>query len=347
MQKIKLILLFSLMSLTTMWAGNPDRQGESGAVELLMNPWARSAGLHSLTTSLVGGVEAMRINVAGLARINATEFVVGHTLYFSGTDINLNSIGLSQRIGEGSYIGVSLMSVDFGELQVTTGALPEGTGATFSPSYFNIGVGFSHIFENKISVGVLIRMISESISDASSSGMALDAGVQYVTGERDNFKLGISLRNIGSRMRFSGEGLSFNTQNPFDTPTPVDVKGDVQSASFEMPSMLNIGISNDFYLGADLRMTAVANFTSNAFSRDQIGAGLEFAFREQFMIRGGYRLDADNDQFRQNIYDGLSFGTTIQVPLKKGADSNFALDYAYRATFPFDGTHNFSIRFTL
>ncbi len=347
MQKIKLIILFSVLSAVTLIAGNPDRQGESGAVELLMNPWARSAGLHSLTTSLVGGVEAMRINVAGLARIQKSEFVVGHTRYFSGTDINLNSLGFAQKIGEGSYIGVSLMAVDFGELEVTTGALPEGTGATFSPSYFNLGIGFSHIFENKITVGVLFRMISEGISDVSASGIALDAGVQYVTGERDNFKLGIALRNIGSRMRFSGEGLSFNAQNPNDTPIPVDIKGDVQSASFEMPSTLNIGISNDFFLTSQVRMTAVANFTSNAFSRDQLGAGLEFSFIEQFMIRGGYRLDVDNDVEKQNLYDGLSFGATVQVPFKKDGDSKFAIDYAYRATFPFDGTHNISIRIGL
>ena len=33
-------------------------------------------------------------------------------------------------------------------------------------------------------------------------GWAIDAGVQYVSGEKDNFKLGISLRNIGSPMQF-------------------------------------------------------------------------------------------------------------------------------------------------
>ena len=68
-------------------AGNPDRQGEAGAYELLMNPWARSAGLHSMTTSMVRGVEALRLNPAGLSRINKTEVLVGHARYLEGTGV--------------------------------------------------------------------------------------------------------------------------------------------------------------------------------------------------------------------------------------------------------------------
>ena len=50
-------------------AGNPDRQGEAGGYELLLNPWARSAGLHALNTSWVSCVEDMNINIAGLSRM--------------------------------------------------------------------------------------------------------------------------------------------------------------------------------------------------------------------------------------------------------------------------------------
>ena len=57
-------------------AGNPDRQGEAGANELLFNPWARSAGLHSMNTASIMGVEAMRLNIAGLARVPGTELLI-------------------------------------------------------------------------------------------------------------------------------------------------------------------------------------------------------------------------------------------------------------------------------
>ena len=74
-------LVLAVLVATSVWAGNPDRQGEAGAPELLMNPWARSAGLHTMTTSMITGAEAMRLNIAGLARINKTEVILANTQY--------------------------------------------------------------------------------------------------------------------------------------------------------------------------------------------------------------------------------------------------------------------------
>lgn len=335
----------------TAWAGNPDRQGEAGAPELLMNPWARSAGLHTMTTSMISGAEAMRLNIAGLARINKTEIVLGNTQYLRGTDIQFNSLGISQKIGEGSALGISLMSVDFGDIRRTTTGQPEGTGSTFSPRFFNLGIGYSHIFENKVSVGALVRVVSESIEDANASAVALDAGVQYVTGDRDNFKFGISLRNIGGRMKFDGEGLADELfVDDFDGSHGQTI---LQRASvFELQSVLNIGMSYDFFVGNSNRITAVGNYTSNAFSQDNIGGGLEFAFKEMVMLRAGYKLDfgeiTDSEAGTDPLYTGLAAGATLNVPTsKKEGATKIAFDYAYRTTKIFDGTHNFSVRINL
>ena len=85
---------------------------------------------------------------------------------------------------------------------------PDPNGPTFNINFFNIGLSYAHVFENKVSVGVTLRGISESTSDVAAFGFAIDAGVQYVTGDDDNFKFGISLRNVGSRMSFAGQGLA-------------------------------------------------------------------------------------------------------------------------------------------
>jgi len=55
------------MALTQAQAGNPDRAGEAGAYELLINGWARSAGQMGMNTASITGLEAMRFNVGGLA----------------------------------------------------------------------------------------------------------------------------------------------------------------------------------------------------------------------------------------------------------------------------------------
>lgn len=342
-QYILLTLLIGLVAMTaTTYAGNPDRQGESGAAELLLNPWAKSGGIHTLNTSSIMGIEAMRLNVAGLGRISGKEFVLASTRLYDGSDINLNAFGYGQRVGKNGALGISLMAVDFGENIVTTEDNPAGTGATFSPSFFNLGIGYSYTYDNKISVGLLFRAISESLPNVSAFGFAVDAGVQYVSGEQDNFRLGISLRNVGGPMQFSGEALSFQTADPDDGTYQITVSQ--RAEGFELPSMLNIGISYDFYFGDKIMLRAITNFTSNAFSRDQVGAGAEFTFNERFTLRGGYKRELGSVGERSNLYTGLAFGASIDLPFNETLKNRIGVDYGYRATNPFSGTHNVSVR---
>lgn len=342
-----LVCSLFFLGLSPAGAGNPDRQGEAGAYELLMVPYARTAGLHAMNTSSISGVEAMRLNVAGLARINKTEITLGHAIYLQGIDIRMNALGLSQRVGKNGAFGFSLMSLDFGDIPVTTTEQPEGTGVTFSPNFFNLGVAYSHIFENKVSVGILLRLVSESIADVSAFGFAVDAGVQYVTGPKDNFKFGISLRNVGSRMSFGGEGLSILA--PAGSNKNYELTLSQRAAGFELPSVLNIGMSYDFLLGSQHRLTALGNFTANSFSNDQIGGGLEYSLNELFMLRAGYKHDfGASDPVTAPIYTGLSAGASLQVPMsKENKNVRFGIDYAYRATRLWGGTHNMGIRINI
>ncbi len=348
MKKTLYIFLMILIG-SSLFAGNPDRQGEAGAAELLLNPWARSAGLHSMTTASCFGVDALRLNPAGIGRVTGREVVLGNTRLFEGSDIQLNSLGFAQRAGKNSAFGISLMLVDFGDIDVTTTAQPEGDGTQYSPGFFNLGIGYSYTYENKISVGVLARAISESLPNVNAFGFAIDAGVQYVSGPQDNFRLGISLRNIGTPMRFSGEGLALPLERT-DTESEFVTKFNVRANQFELPSVLNIGASYDFYFTGEesarqMYLRVLGNFTSNAFSRDQIGGGVEFQYGNLLTLRGGYKYELDSNAGDvQNIYTGFSAGASVVLPFQKGSKNRLGLDYAYRTTSPFRGTHNFSIR---
>lgn len=339
--QLALIISFVIPGLV-LNAGNPDRQGEAGAAELLFNPWARSAGLHSMNTASVIGVDAMRLNIAGLSRVTKRELVVGSTRLYEGADLRLNALGYAQRIGKNGAFGLSLVSVDFGDIPVTTTALPGGTGATFSPGFFHFGVGYSHTYDNKISVGILLRTVSESLSDINAFGMAIDAGVQYVSGDNDNFRLGISLRNVGTKMSFNGEGLAVKVNPDIgDGPRTLEAR----SQPFELPSVLNIGASYDFFLPSDIIIRAVGNFTSNAFSRDQMGGGVEVMFKQMFTVRAAYKSDiGPAGQSQNSLYSGLAAGISAELPLQKAGTNKIGIDYAYRATNPFRGSHNFTLR---
>lgn len=326
------------------FAGNPDRQGEAGANQLLINPWARSAGLHTMNTASITGTEAIFLNVAGLSRITKTQIQFGHTRYLSGADINVNAFGFGQKIGKGGTFGINLIAFDLGDFDQTTEDTPEGSGATFSPSFFNMGISYSHLFANKVSVGVTAKFVNESISNARASAFALDAGVQYVAGEKDNFKFGISLRNVGTKMQYRGEGLSKPLPNPGPT-FPYNNTYYERSAAFELPSQLNIGMSYDWLFGSINRLSMVLNFTSNAFSRDQVGGGLEFALGQNFALRAGYKYEFDvANGVEASLDNGLAAGLSISLPVKKDSNTRIALDYGFRATDIYNGIHSIGLR---
>lgn len=349
MNKLYHILLGALLLFpaAAAWAGNPDRQGEEGAKQLLINPWARSAGLHGLNVSSISGTDAMYLNVAGLARINKTQFQITNTRYLEGSDINVNALGFGQRVGKGGAFGISLVTFDLGDFDLTTEDTPEGSGATFSPSFFNMGVSYSHIFANKVSVGFTFKFITESVSNVSANAMALDAGVQYVTGEQDNFKFGISLRNIGSKMVFRGEGLS--RQRPSPSPTfDYLLTYSSRPAAYELPSQLNIGASYDWLIGRTSRLSLSGAFISNAFSRDQYGAGLEFTLNKNFALRMAYKNEFDPNTVESTLDNGLSAGLSVAYPTKKGSNTPaIAIDYGFRNTRVFKGIHSVGVRIDL
>jgi hypothetical protein len=351
-KNIYTILIFIGVSFTSLYGGNPDRQGESGAGELLFNPWARSAGLHSINTSSVMGLEAMRLNVAGLGRINKWEVVLSSSQVFRGSELTQVAGGFATKIGKNGTLGGTLTSLSFGDIPITTVNQPEGTNGTFSPNFTNLALGYSYLYENKISVGLLTRFISENLPDLNALGFSIDAGVQYVSGEKENFRLGISLLNIGSPMKFSGQGLAFQGDNldPTVGGNKYPLTFYQRAEGFNLPTQLNIGLSYDWYMmSGNSFVRTIGNFTSNAYTRDELGAGLEFNYKNLFMVRGAYRyvVEEANSVFGKDVYTGISAGASINIQAKKGKDSGFGVDYAYRATNPFGGSHNVSLRMAL
>jgi len=339
------------------FAGNKDRSGQSGAPEMNINPWARSTGLFGMNTANVSGIEAMKANIAGLAQDSTTELGLSHGAYLSGTGISINDLGVAQRIGSVGVVALNVMSMSFGDIPATDYFNPEGYG-TYHPQFLNISLGFAKQFSTHINAGISLTYVSEQINNISATGGAFDAGIQYVTGKRDNFHFGIGLRNIGTNMRFSGTGFSISADQPQSTPQ-FAVTADYPSDKFEMPTNLNLGLAYDLFLDENHlkskdampmhRLTAVGNFTSNSFNNDYLGAGLEYGFKGMFMARVAYRYESGigNSATTTTMYTGLALGATVQQRIGGERAPMLALDYSFRPTQrPANGVHMISLRLT-
>ncbi len=350
MKKIyQLAYLTFLLAPTVVFAGNEDRIGQAGAQELLINPWGRTAGWGNSGTSTVRGVEGLFSNVAGTVFTRRTELCMSRTMWLQGTGINISSFGLSTTIGKKDSIGKSVISVgvtsvNYGDILVTTSELPEGGQGTLSPRHTNIAFGYARRFSPTITAGMTVRMLTQSVSNVSTSGVAMDAGILYVT-ENNKYRFGVTLKNVGPRLRYKGDGLSFKAFNQNGT---YKYTVENRSEDFDLPTVLNIGAAYKADLAKEHALTFAFNFQANAFGKDQITGGLEYAFKDVLMLRAGYDYEKGitNMVTRTTALTGLSAGASFLVPLSKSG-LNLGIDYGYRATNPFSGCHTLGLRLNL
>lgn len=335
------------MSFPTL-AGNEDRIGSAGASEMLVNPWARSTAFGSAGIASTDGLEAQFSNIAGLAFTEKTQIKFNYTNWLGDADISLNSAGIAQRVGDQTVIALSLQAFGYGDIDITTVDLPEGGIGTFSPRKNIINIGVAREFSNSIYAGLNVKIMNENIANLKATGVAFDAGIRYVTGEQDHVKFGITLRNVGTPMKFGGDGLA---QEIFYQGTGGNATLVQRSASFEMPSLLAMGFSYDFIFDESKKLTAAVAFHANSFTNDQFNLGLDYAMgfkKAAFNIRAGFvgeKAIFDREESTTSL-TGLTAGVSIDALLgDKGIP--FGFEYAIRTSNPFGVINTFGVTLSL
>lgn len=340
-----IVVATALLTFSTAFAGNPDRAGSAGGMQLLVNPWVRSNGVAGANIADATPVESMYLNVGGLAFVKKTEVAFTSINYLSGADVHINTVGLAQRLGETGALGLTVSAYNFGDIHRTTTETPEGDGTTFNVNLVNIGLSYSKAFSNSIYGGITLKILNESVADLTATGVAIDAGIKYVTGERDQVKFGITLKNVGPPISFSGDGLSFQTQVPTDE---YPFTAELRSANYELPSLVAIGFSYDFLLAESHNLTLNGTFIANSFTEDNYLIGAEYNFKDMFFLRAGYHYEPGitSDADRSFVYTGLAAGAGLQFAFGEKR-TQVSVDYSYRASQPFNGTHCIGARISL
>lgn len=353
----KILTLALLCAAWFMAEAQPERVGQAGATELLINTMPRSSALNGLDIGSTDGIEAAMVNPAGIARTTGTELLFSHARWLVGTDIGVNVFGFSQSLGpDAGTLGLNINAFSLGDFVRTTVNQPDGQLGTFRMTYFNIGISYAKKFTDRIHVGTTVRVINQSTPEVGATGVAFDAGIQYRAGRKDRIKLGIALRNVGPTMQFTGDGLAnrvlFQSNNDYTSTV------NLPTATFEIPTVLSMGGSYDFFLGDALTLSTTAAFISNSFYFNQGGLGLALNYKDYVVLRGSFLYEPGifgeviGVDGRYNAYTGFATGATFQIPVRNGKlDANgnesfsaFSLDMSYRTTNPFGGTFVFGAR---
>jgi len=338
----KSALIFTLLIGSISFAGDRSKYGTSAAPELLIPVGSRGTSLSGSMISSTSGIDAMFWNPAGLSMMNSkTEVLASHMKYIA--DININYVAGAVDMGNLGVIGASLKSLSFGDELVTTLESPNGTGEVWSPTYLTTSISYARKMSDKILFGATVKVIYEQILTVSSTGFAVDFGLQYLAG-KSGLKFGVALKNFGPSMTFDGSGLD-QYYSPAGTPsgsTPEPRR--VTLNDFSLPTTLEIGISYDVPMGKKNNVQLSTTFQNNNFSSDEYRVGLEYNYSNYVFLRGAYAFTPDYKvedgltRKDQNLF-GPTFGVGLQYPF---GTVKLGLDYSYRMTEKFQPNQWFS-----
>ena len=320
------IVLPSVLALGTIFGGDESRIGTSGGNQVLVPVGARGIAMAGSERVFSGGLESVYWNPAGLARSTSTSALATSMEMFG--DVGVNYFGVASPIGEMGALGVTVKSIDMGDIPVTTVQDMDGLGGgTFKPTLSTFGLTYANAFSDRAFFGVTGKVVYESIPRASASALALDIGVQY-TGFADVEGLGLALAltNIGTDMHYSGSGL---------TSQAVGEDGiqdfyNSEASHDKLPSTYNMSLSYSVS-GAILGVT----YTSHNFSYDELNFGAEYTLMDMVYLRGGLTspmLEEDSMNDGETLFS-TNFGAGLKYALY---GVNLVVDYTYRGTDTFD-----------
>jgi len=330
-----LILLLGILSMTG-FAANKNRIGTSGAQELLIPVGAAGVAIGTPAAVFLKGVESIYWNPAGLSRMTGgVEAMFSSMTYIADIDVIYGAIGVSA--GEFGSLGFSIKSIGFGKIPVTTVDMPDGTGEQYSPTYLTLGLTYSKLLTDRISVGLTANLVSEQVLSMQASGIAFDVGIQYHNLGIQGLMVAIAVKNIGPNMRFEGSNayVLADANNTNRGPSPYKS----EMGSFEMPTMMEIGFAYSPRLDEVNQLTLGGNFRNNNYSEDEYGLGGEYSWKSILFLRGGYVFSpqTEKDVAGEN---GYIYNWTIGAGLHYTVGGvGLKVDYAYRNMKFFDANN--------
>ena len=318
------MIVLLVVSLSSVYAGNTRRIGTAGAGELLIPIGSRGSAMAGAVLSTTEGVEAMYWNPAGLASLEGTEAMFTHLPYFA--DIDVNFVGVATAIEGFGTIGFGAKVVSIGDIQETTVDFPEGTGREFSPSLTVINLSYARVLTANVSFGFTGMLINENVFEAKATGAAFDVGFIYDP-RWQGVSLGLSIKNYGPEMQFSGIGFQRTAEGRPLSP---------ESAPFDLPSSINIGMAYNFLDRGPHLASLSGNFRSNNYQDDFWQGGFEYAYNDNYYLRGGYTF-SEQDEY---LY-GLSLGGGLTY---RFGETAIALEYSWTETEFFDDNQYFTVK---
>jgi hypothetical protein len=313
-----------------------EKIAQTGFQFLSVSSDAKASALAEAATSLEMSSSSLFYNPAGMASMEKT-FDASFSMNKWIADINHNAFSVAFRPAQGKYgvFGISVLSVDYGDIIWTTVANneqgyvdsndPAFTGGIGKTGANSIGMGYARQLSDHFSIGGQVKQVHQSlgentvtVTDSTTAvvknqltPLAFDFGTLYKTGFK-SLQFGMSVRNFSKEIKYSEE-------------------------SFELPLVFTLGISMnlfDLVKWQGVQQSAVLSIDATHYRshREQLLVGMDYTLMDALSLRLGYIFG--NDENNVTFGFGLSYFGVV-------------LDYAYTPFGVFDSVQRISARFSL
>ncbi|PAP78863.1 hypothetical protein BSZ37_18780 [Rubrivirga marina] len=300
----------------------------------------RMAALGGAATALGTGPGALFYNPAGLARVEGgVGAFLGQTTWIADIDYNHGAVSLAPAGGRFGVVGVSVMAVDYGELQETVFDASTEAGyrdlGTFKPTAYAIGLGYGRTVTDRFSVGGQVKVVGQNFGSVATAFTPAEGGDGTYTREDVSesvfaYDFGVMYDTPFPGLAFAVSARNFSQQAAF---------GDGES--FQLPLTLQIGASLDTQgltgFDPDVHRLVLAVDAEDPYDyAGQIEVGGEYTFAKTLSLRAGGVFPSD--------VQGVSFGAGLKQRL---GGVGFGADYSYSSFEVFDAVHRVAVRFDL
>lgn len=313
----RIVLTIFLVSLLLAGGGEVTKVGTTAAQFLKIGVDARATAMGEAFVAVLGDASATYWNPAGLAWLKYPNLVFTNTEWIAG--IKHNYFALTMPTGKFGVLGLSIINLRSGNMEVRTVEEPEGTGELFSLSDVSVALSYGRQFTDRFSMGIQGKYIYEKLWSMQSSTFAFDIGLLYKTQFR-RLKIGMNFKNFGGKMRLTGEG----TRVIYDIDpngSPPNVVADLRTEPFEIPLRFQVGISDYIAYTERFKLLYAIDVVHPNDNNEYINVGGEASLLDLLFLRAGFRglLLRDRE-------GGFSYGAGLKIRRRIGA---ILLDFSY------------------
>jgi hypothetical protein len=336
--KVKLLFLIAGLWLAVLppavWS--QSKVGTTAASFLGIPVGARALGMGTAFTATANDVTALYWNPSGIAGLDKFSIEMMHSDWLA--DLKFDVVGVVLPIKDAGTLGaqVTVLSMPDQEITTTDQRGQDGTGIFYSAGSMCMGVSFARAFTDRFKLGLTAKYIREWIWHESASTVAVDIGSLYVT-EFNGLRLGVDIANLGGQMAMGGRDLiHYHDVDETRDGNNARVLSSWNTDSWPLPMTLRFGMAMEAIQTKSHRLTAAVDAVHPNDNEESLNLGAEYAFREQFMLRAGYR-----SLFKSHSEEGLTLGAGVRQHLRGGLD--FGFNFAYENFGRLNGIYKYSL----